>query len=75
MISDDNREIVLSNKGCQTLAEQIDKCSNISCEEFSNDRFKCVSCGCILNVAADNGEWFYYSLLPISMNILPLSAN
>lgn len=59
LISDDNREVVLSAGGCQTLAEQIDKCSDTSSEEFSSDRYKCVACGCILNLAADNGEYMH----------------
>lgn len=54
--SDENRETVLLAGGCPGLAEQIGRCSNSSCEEYTNDRFKCVTCGCILNLATDNGE-------------------
>lgn len=55
VISDSNREVVMEAGDCQTLTEQIRRCHDPSSEEFNNDRFKCVACGCILNVAADNG--------------------
>jgi hypothetical protein len=55
-LADDNREVVFSAGGCHALMEQLDKCSDPSCEAFSNTRFKCVVCGCLQNVAAENGE-------------------
>lgn len=53
---DQNRESVLALGGIRTLTEQISLCSKLSSEESKNDRYKCVVCGCALNLAIDNGK-------------------
>ena len=56
IFSDSNRGIVLEADGCQGLVAQMSKCCDPNAEEFANERFKCVVCGCTVNVAADNGK-------------------
>ena len=53
--SDDNRELVLSSGGCPLLVNQLMSCSSLPTEE-EFDRLKCVTCGCLLNVANGNGK-------------------
>ena len=51
--------MVLNGGGCATLLGQINRCRNSCNEEFSNDRYKCIVCGCVLNLATDNGKISY----------------
>ena len=53
--SDHNREAVLSSGGCKLLFEQLSRCLDDSSEDGQSDRIKCITCGCILNLANDNG--------------------
>ena len=51
-----NRVSFLENGICEFLAHQIAYCSDHSKEESSNAKYKSVVCGCVLNLAADNGK-------------------
>lgn len=55
-ISDHNREVVLSTGGCPLLIDQLSRCLDNTGEDGQSDRIKCVTCGCILNIANDNGQ-------------------
>ena len=55
LCSDPSREIVLSSGGCALLIDQLSKCVDNTTEDGQSDRIKCITCGCILNVANSNG--------------------
>jgi len=61
-ILDVNREMVLANGGCELLTELVSKCCDPTTEDFNHERYKCVVCGCILNLSADNGMYNVYML-------------
>ena len=56
-ILDSNRELVLCNGGCPRLIDQLSRCLDKSVEDGRSDRIKCITCGCILNMANSNG-WY-----------------
>ena len=51
-----NRVSLLEAGICPFLAKQIVNCSESSREESTNDQYKSVVCGCVLNLAADNSK-------------------
>lgn len=53
--SDSNREAILRLGGCELLIDELSRCTDNTAEDMKSDRIKCIVCGCILNVANDNG--------------------
>ena len=66
---DSNRELVLCSGGCPRLIDQLSRCLDKSAEDGQSDRIKCISCGCILNVANSNGWCVYADYI---QNICPI---
>ena len=54
--ADDNRFQVLDSRGCPLIVEVARQWSSLEAGE-GGERPKCVACGCLLNVANQNGEW------------------
>jgi len=50
-----NRAQVLESGGCPLLVDIVRHCSSLAAEEVG-ERLKYVTCGCLLNVANQNGE-------------------
>ena len=55
-IVDANRESILVAGGCQVLVDQIARCSDPGEDIYTNERYKCIICGCVLNLATNNGK-------------------
>ena len=53
--ADDNRFQVLDSGGCPLIVEVARQWSSLEAGE-GGERPKCVACGCLLNVANQNGE-------------------
>ncbi len=60
LISDANREAVLVSGGCPYLIAQLTRCSDVSTADSQSVRVKRVTCGCVLNLANDNGNIVFY---------------
>ena len=41
---------------CEVLLNLVNDCCDNSKTEASNERYKLVVCGCLLNLSADNGK-------------------
>ncbi|XP_064392703.1 rap1 GTPase-GDP dissociation stimulator 1-like [Halichondria panicea] len=51
---DSNREAVLVTGGCPFLIAQLTRCADTTTADSQSVKVKCVTCGCILNLANDN---------------------
>lgn len=49
--------MVLKAGGCHRIIEMIQGCLDPNSQETGIERYRCVLCGCILNLANDNGKF------------------
>ena len=66
---DANRGQVLSSGGCPLLVGLLASCCSLP-TDGGHERLKCVTCGCILNVANQNGEQGKKNKRTVSINCI-----